>query len=157
MNVPPTSTLRKEKIGYTRPFCYRENIEIVLVDRIKEPGRIITPPFAEEYPYEPYEFADTEELQSYKEKADTESVDALFERAESIVQKYNDQDAHKLILLSADIVWSYLQDKFSTTHYVGVIGDNGSGKSTVGDTFESIGYRVVNMTDPSAASQANVL
>ena len=77
-------------------------------------------------------------------------MDSLYKKAKSIIQKYNDQDEHKLTLLTADIVWSYFQDKFSTTHYIGVVGDNGSGKSTVGDTFEAIGYRVVNMTDPSA-------
>src|SRR5439155_24114633 len=52
---------------------------------------------------------------------------------------------------------AFFQDKFSTTHYVGVIGDNGSGKSTVGDTFEAVGYRVVNMTDPTAANFFRVL
>ena len=61
--------------------------------------------------------------------------------------RYNDQDKHKLILLAADIIWSYFQDKFSTTHYVGVVGDNGSGKSTIGDSFEAIAYRPVNMTE----------
>jgi ABC-type oligopeptide transport system ATPase subunit len=59
--------------------------------------------------------------------------------------------------LAADIVWSYFQDKFSTTHYVGVVGDNGSGKTTIGDTFAAIGYRVVTMTDPTAANIFRVL
>jgi hypothetical protein len=84
-------------------------------------------------------------------------MDSLYQKAKSIVQKYNDQDEHKLTLLTADIVWSYFQDKFSTTHYIAVVGDNGSGKSTVGDTFEALGYRVVNMTDPSAPNLFRVL
>jgi hypothetical protein len=138
-------------------FVKYENGEITYIEGIEEPGRIIRPPFAEEYPYEPYEFANTEELHSYEEKALAESLDSLYERAKSIVQKYNDQDAHKVILVGTDAVWSYFQDKFSTTHYVGVIGDNGSGKSTVGDTIEAIGYRVVNMTDPSAANLFRIL
>jgi hypothetical protein len=62
-----------------------------------------------------------------------------------------------LTLVGADIVWSYFQDRFSTPHYLGVIGDNSSGKSTIGDTFESIGYRPVNMTDPTAANFFRVL
>ena len=45
----------------------------------------------------------------------------------------------------------------STTHYIGVIGENSSGKSTIGDTFEAVGYRVVNMTDPSAAILFRIL
>jgi len=138
-------------------FVKYEDGEIVHVDRIEESGRIIRPPFAEEYSYEPYDFASIEELKSYKEKAQAETVDSLYDRAKSIVTKYNDQDDYKLTLLSADIIWSYFQDKFSTTHYLAIIGDNGSGKSTVGDTFETVGYRAVNMTDPSAANLFRIL
>ena len=80
------------------------------------------------------------------------SLDDLFAKAKSIVRKYNDQDEHKLDLLAADIVWSYLQDRFSTTHYVAIVGGNGSGKTTIGDTFGAVAYRTVTMTDPSAAN-----
>ena len=89
--------------------------------------------------------------------AKQESFDSLYNRAKYFVQEYNDQDPHKQILLACDIVWSYFQDKFSTTHYLAIIGDNGSGKSTVGDTFEAIGYRPVSMTDPTAANLFRVL
>lgn len=47
-------------------------------------------------------------------------------------------------------MWSYFQDKFGTTHYLGIFGDNDSGKSSVGNTFEAVGYRTVNMTSPTA-------
>ena len=138
-------------------FLTYNNGEIISVDQIDESARIIKPPNPEEYPYEPYEFANIEEVTSYKKMAGNESIDSLYEKAKSIVQNYNDQDNHKLILLAGDTVWSYFQDKFGTTHYVGIIGDNGSGKSTVGDTFEAVGYRVVNMTDPTAANFFRVL
>ncbi len=138
-------------------FLTYKNDKIVSLERIEESTRIIKPPNEQEYPYEPYEFANKEEVILYKKKADNGSIDSLYEKAKSIVQNYNDQDNHKLILLAGDIVWSYFQDKFGTTHYVGVIGDNGSGKSTVGDTFEAVGYRVVNMTDPTAANFFRVL
>jgi hypothetical protein len=59
--------------------------------------------------------------------------------------------------LAADIIWSYFQDKFSTTHYVAIVGGNGSGKTTIGDTFAAVGYRTVTMTDPSAANIFRVL
>ena len=138
-------------------FLKYEKADILYVDQLEETSRIIKPPSAEEYPYDAYEFSDIQEVKSYREKVEKECEGSLFEKAKCIVQKYNDQDAHKLILLAADIVWSYFQDKFSTTHYIGVIGDNGSGKSTVGDTFETVGYRVVNMTDPSAANLFRIL
>jgi hypothetical protein len=77
-------------------FLKYEKGEIKSVDRIEESARIIKPPNPEEYPYEPYEFANME-VTLYKKNADNESIDSLYEKAKSIVQKYNDQDNHKLI------------------------------------------------------------
>lgn len=151
-------TLHESVILSGQPtFLTFENDKIKTIETIEESNRIIKPPNPEECPYEPYEFADIDEALVYLEKARKESLDTLFEKAMSVVGKYNDQDKQKIVLIAADIIWSYFQDKFSTTHYVGVVGDNGSGKSTVGDTFEAIGYRVVNMTDPTAANIFRVL
>ncbi len=151
-------TLHESVILSGQPtFLAHEDEKIKTIDTIEESSRTIKPPNPEEYPYEPYEFVDVNEAKAYLVKARKESLDTLFEKAMSIVEEYNDQDKQKLVLVAADIVWSYFQDKFSTTHYVGVVGDNGSGKSTVGDTFEAIGYRVVNMTDPTAANIFRVL
>jgi hypothetical protein len=66
------------------------------------------------------------------------------------VRKYNDQDNPKLNLIAIDLIWSYFQDKFGTTHYLDIVGDNDSGKSSLGNTFEAVGYRAVNMTSPTA-------
>ena len=73
-------------------------------------------------------------------------------RAKQYVKQYNDQDESKIILIALDIISSYFQDKFSTTHYIGVVGDNDSGKSSLGITFEATAYRPLYMTDPSAAN-----
>jgi hypothetical protein len=112
--------------------------------------RIIKPPNQEEYPYEPYEFKSMEEVRLYEERAKKEAIYSLYQKAKSIVKRYNDQDDYKLNLLAIDIVWSYFQDKFGTTHYLIIVGDNDSGKSSIGNTFEAVGYRVVNMTSPTA-------
>ncbi len=50
-------------------------------------------------------------------------------------------------LLSANIFGSYFQDRFSTVHYIIVVGANGTGKSAFGDTYECLGYRAVNVTN----------
>jgi hypothetical protein len=134
-----------------------ESGEIKTVQQIEEASRVIKPPNTEEYPYEPYEFVNIEELDSYLDRAKEESIDSLFRKAKAIVSKYNDQDEHKLTLLAADIAWSYFQDRFSTTHYTIIVGGNGSGKTTIGDTFAAIAYRTVTMTDPSAADIFRVL
>jgi hypothetical protein len=75
-----------------------------------------------------------------------QTIDSLFNSALSFIKLYNDQDEHKQILLAADLILSYFQDKFGTTHYLGIIGDNNSGKTSIGNTLEVVAYRVVNMT-----------
>jgi hypothetical protein len=131
--------------------------EIFAFKKIEEMTRVIKPAAEEEYPYEPYEFSNMEEVHSFLERAKTTSIYSLYSQAKQIAIDYNDQDFDKVVLLTIDIIWSYFQDRFPTTHYVAVIGDNGSGKSTVGDTFESVGYRVVNLTDPNAANICRIL
>ena len=133
-------------------FLKYENDEIKTVGKIEEAARIIIPPNREEYPYEPYEFSNTDELREYVKQAKAASIDSLYTQAKQFVREYNDQDEYKLILVALDIIFSHSQDKFSTTHYVSVVGDNDSGKSSIGITFEAIAYRPVYMTDPSAAN-----
>lgn len=150
---------------YSRPFLYEAIIlgdipsfiayasksdKIMPFQDIKESSRILRPPNREEYPYLTYEFADEQELEEYRMRAKSETKDSLFKKAKSITEKYNDQDNPKLSLLAIDIFWSYFQDKFGTTHYLDIVGDNDTGKSSLGNTYEAVGYRAVNMTSPTA-------
>lgn len=66
--------------------------------------------------------------------------------------KYVVAEDHYLTLLAADIIYTYFQDKFGTTHYVICIGDNASGKNAILMTFASLGYRVLLATSVSAAN-----
>jgi hypothetical protein len=127
-----------------------ESAEIIVVENIKENSRALRPLNYEEYPYRPYEFVDTAELSEYVRRAINETKDSLYQKALDIVKLFNDQDNYKQSIIAVDLVWSYFQDKFGTTHYLGVTGDNDSGKSSIGNTFEAVGYRCVNMTSPSA-------
>jgi hypothetical protein len=140
--------------GMPRFISYAPKFDKILpFENIQEPpSRTLRPPNREEYPYIPYEFRDEQELEEYLKLAKAETIDSLYQKAKSIIKKYNDQDEYKLILLATDLVWSYFQDKFGTTHYVLVVGDNDSGKSSLGNTFEAVGYRTVNMTSPTAAN-----
>jgi hypothetical protein len=54
----------------------------------------LRPPNREEYPYTPYEFTN-KELDEYLSRAKNETIDSLYQKAKSIVKKYNDQDAYK--------------------------------------------------------------
>jgi hypothetical protein len=129
-----------------------ENNKLVPLRDIEEETRILRPPSIEEYSYTPYEFVSIEELCYYVEKVKKQTIDTLYKSALDFIKKYNDQDEHKQILLAVDAVWSYFQDKFGTTHYIGIVGDNDSGKSSIGNTLEAIIYRCVNMTSPSASN-----
>jgi hypothetical protein len=126
--------------------------KLLKVEKIEESSRVLRPPNREEYPYTPYEFTDGEELNRYLLVAKDVTIDELYESGKTIVRKYNDQDDYKLNLISIDIIWSYFQDKFPNTHYIGVTGDNNSGKSSIGYTFGAVGYRAVNMTSPTVAN-----
>jgi hypothetical protein len=137
-------------LGGIPVFLEYENDEIVVIEKIEEATRILVPPNREEYPYEPYEFSSIEEIREFVNVAKTATIDTLYLWAKQYVKEYNDQDDYKIILVALDIIFSYFQDKFSTTHYLSVVGDNDSGKTSMGTTFEVTAYRPVYMTDPSA-------
>ena len=124
---------------------------------IEEATRIIRPPHLEEYPYEPYEFTHVSQPQYYLDKARKETVDSIYQKIKNKVSQFNDVDRDTIVLLSANILGSYFQDRFSTVHYLMIVGDNVTGKSAIGDTFESLGYRAVNMTDSTPATWFRVL
>jgi hypothetical protein len=124
--------------------------KIIPSQSIEEETRILRPPSPEEYPYTPYEFASPEELDEFLEYAKKQTIVSLFRLALDFIKLYNDQDEHKQILLAADVILSHFQDKFGTTHYLGIVGDNNSGKSSIGNTLEVLAYRSVNMTSPTA-------
>ena len=158
---------------YSRPFLHEVVIlgglpflisyaprfdKILAFENIEEPpSRTLRPPCREEYPYTPYQFVNEEQLQRYLEIAKHETIYSLYQKLKYIVRKYIDQDEYKLNLLVVDIIWSYFQDKFGTTHYICITGENEGGKSSIGNLFEAVAYRVLNMTSPSAANIFRVL
>jgi hypothetical protein len=130
---------------------------IIKIENIEEDTRIIKPPHMENYPYDPYEFENMNEVISHLERAKKETIDSLYLRSKHIAQDYNDQNKYKVQLLATDIIWTYFQDRSPTTHYDIVLGSNGSGKSSIGDTFTATAYRAVNLTDPNAANINRIL
>ncbi len=131
--------------------------KITLKDEIVESTRVLRPPAIEEYPsYFPYAFESEEEVKEFvkliKNSQRTVSVDALFLKTREYVSRFIVHKDHVLDYISSLIVLSYFQDKFPTIPYTMFVSDNGSGKSTIGNVFEVLGYRCVNMTDPTTAN-----
>jgi hypothetical protein len=138
-------------------FIKYENGQVKTVEHIEEPSRIIRPLRKEDYPYTPYEFADINEVKQYVDKAKIRNIESLYLKAKDIVLKYIDQEEPIIIMIVADIIWTYYQDLFATTHYVNVTGDNETGKSTIGYVFQYTGYRPVRATAISAANYYRTL
>jgi hypothetical protein len=154
------STLHEAILLNSNPvFLKYENGQIQVVPIIEEQDRILRPPRIEEYPYEPIEFNSYEELKKFQQIVLQEvDKETLFQKIFKTVSLYIDQDEEIRILISADILWTYFQDLFPTTHYYDISGTgNGIGKSTIGHVFEGVAYRAVRMTDPSAANLYRIL
>jgi hypothetical protein len=128
-------------------FCNEDKKFIQAPPKITDVNPVLRPPQAQEYPYNPYEFKTVDEPQIYLQRALKETPDSLLAKIKTQVKRYNDIDDKTATLESADIFGSYFQDRFSTVHYLFVVGANGTGKSAFGDTFECLGYRAVNVTN----------
>jgi hypothetical protein len=103
------------------------------------------------YLCQPYVFQSKEELEHYVELANgISNFDPLYKLVKTIISKFIDAEDHYLTLLAADIIYTYFQDKFGTTHYLMCVGDNSSGKNSILITFANLAYRVLLATAVSA-------
>lgn len=127
------------------------------VEKVEETARILRPPRKEEYPYSPYVFEDKDELEEFIRNAKNITLDELFQKIKNIFKKYVDQEDYIITLLSADSIWTYFQDIFSTTHYLEGVGDNNVGKTSIAYVFEYTGYRVVRGISISGANYYRIL
>ena len=100
-----------------------------------------------------YLFEDISEIQHFIEQAKNENIDSLFLKYKSIWEKIVvASDDNLIVLLAADSIYSYFQDKFATTHYDIFIGGPGSGKGAILIGIKYLGYRVVLSADMSGAN-----
>lgn len=100
----------------------------------------------------PYSFESEQELAEYTELAKEESFDSIFEKILSQFKDYVNIEEHNQVILSASILYSCFQDKFGTTHYNILVGENGSGKNSALLVFRTLGYRPLYVTAASAAN-----
>jgi hypothetical protein len=130
---------------------------VSMLPAIEEPTRILRPASSEEHPHYPYTFKSIEEVYQILEEARNQTPDSLFQITKTTIQQYVTQDPHKLALFAALIPWGYFQDRFGMTPYLQVIGDNGTGKGSIGDVFYCLGYRPAKGTSITAANYFRLL
>ena len=133
--------------------------EFEKTDKIEETTRILVPPSYEECPYLRYEFDSLDEINSINKFIEDNHIDLdyLYYKGYEIVSKYNNQSNDKLRLVTIKIITSHFQDRFPTTEYLYPVGGNGSGKSSLAETFRAIAYKAVVMTDPTAPNLFRLL
>jgi hypothetical protein len=142
----------EHKPYFIKYYCSEEKQFIQVENKITEFIPNLRPPLAQEYPNNnPYEFKTVDEPQIYLQRALKETPDSLLVKIKNRVKKFNDVDDKTITLLSACVLGSYFQDRFSTIPYLIIVGANGTGKSAFGDTYECIGYRAVKVTNTTDA------
>ncbi|MDN5847129.1 MAG: hypothetical protein L0H53_12750 [Candidatus Nitrosocosmicus sp.] len=133
-------------------FVFYENDKTNTIDSIEEVTRTLIPFGLDDGPAKPYEFESIEEINKLINEVKQKSISDFYKKTKLIVTKYVDQKPMVINIISIDLLFSYFQDRFPTTHYLFFVGNNGVGKSVIGELFELIAYRGVMMTDPSAAN-----
>jgi hypothetical protein len=136
-------------------FLYydKEQDKIKAVPLIAESNRILKPAEEDEYQYIPYAYdmyIDEANLIKDQIKNENTTIESFYKEALELVSLFTIQDKEKQVIIAANVVGSYFQDKFPTCHYLAVTGKPGSGKTSIGHTFGAIGYRPIYQVDPSA-------
>ena len=133
-------------------FLANVNGEIKLSKQFEFEGKIIAPVERSDTPYEAYEFS-----KSYLDllKNNPPTKEELLEQLETKIKRYIDvNDSNRLVIL-IDTFLTYCQDQIDTVHYLFIVGDTESGKSTIGHLIKNVGYRVQYQTDLNYAGIYN--
>lgn len=115
----------------------------------------IVPPERTEYLSKEYSFKSEKEVYHYLDLARHETLDSLFKKIKNILGKYIDMDDDFINILTADVVFTYFQDKLGMTHYILIVGDNNTGKSNILLVFSILGYRAILDTSITPANIYN--
>ncbi len=101
--------------------------------------------------YLPYEFESEDELKNLLKKAKEMSIFDMYYELYILLGNYITDNYYRY-LLSFLIIYSYFQDKFATTPYLYIVGDNDTGKTMLGNIISAFAYRCSNNVNPSTAS-----
>jgi len=133
-------------------FLSNVNGEILLAKRIEYNGITYVPIENGDVPYESYRFT-----KSYLNllKCNPPVKEELLEQIETKIKKYIDTTNNNRTVILIDTFLTYCQDQIDTVHFLFVVGDTESGKSTIGHLIKNAGYRVQYQTDMNYAGIYN--
>jgi len=126
--------------------------EIQLAEKIKHEGITYAPIEKNDIPYEPYKFS---KLYLNLLKNNPPPKEELLEKLEIKIKKYIDTNSNNRTVILIDTFLTYCQDQIDTVHFLFVVGDTESGKSTIGHLIKNTGYRVQYQTDMNYAGIYN--
>jgi hypothetical protein len=129
----------------------------VLTENIELETITLLPPSISAYLSKEYVFSSAREIESYIQRAKTQTMDSLFYQVKGIWKKYFDVEAHIINICAADTIFTYFQDKLGMTHYLLFVGDNNTGKSNALTIFEQLAYRPLKDISISPANIYNFL
>lgn len=108
-------------------------------------------------PINDFEYESEDEINQIIEVAKTKTLDELYKWSKSLWQKVVVATPEQITLLTADSIFTFFQDRFTTTHYTMVVARVGSGKGAILITFTYLGYRTILGGNMSGASILDLL
>jgi len=125
----------------------RDCSSISVKSSINMEGKILKPLKKETYLSKPYSFSSEQEIFDFGNEAQNMSLSDLHTNVKSHCKLFIVGDENHTTLLSADITYTYYQDRLGLTHYLFFIGKPGSGKSNNLTLIKLLGYRTFMSTD----------
>jgi hypothetical protein len=145
-------------IGGKPLFAYTINggTSVTFYEELETEDMILRPPTKQEYPPDSaLEYANEDEfMESIRIANEDDHLYKLYKDVRKFYTRdyFVDTEAKNSTLLALYTITSYFQDKFSTVHYIWLVGDNGSGKNSIVITYSWLGYRVLYATGANGAN-----
>jgi len=121
-------------------FLCNDNDKIKIAYELSCDEITYMPPQENEYGYSPYKFSNFE-INLLKNNPEKITKEILLEKIKNQIDKYIDVCERDKILVQGDLLLSYCLDWIDTLHYLFVVGETESGKSTILLVFKKLGYR----------------
>ena len=120
---------------------------------LEKQNKTLKPYEEDSYLSKPYEFANQEEIEYFRNEAKKYKLDSIYlNLVKPLWRKYIDADNFHLSLCAFATIFTYFQDLLGLTHYLFFVGNNNSGKSNNLYLLHYLTYRNLMSTDMTSAN-----